>query len=139
MKALAVFVVLSLFISHAMAHEQDGIIVMDYGLENIYENEQRILALKQAEDSQDYGVIENLFYENDWVKIYNYTAYDVGTAQNKFLLGQSEQIGLQDFGLSFGYGIVFQVNPRHSVGYEYVSNFPYDRGQMIRIFWDYLF
>ena len=139
MRALVMYVMLSLYASGAMAHEQDGVIVMDPDLENMYENEQRALALKTMNDAQDYGIIENLFYENEHIKIYNYTAYEVDSAQSKFLLGQSDQIGVQDFGLSFGYGIAFRVQDRHSIGYEYLSNFPYDRGQMIRIFWNYLF
>ena len=124
MRALVMYIMLSLYASGAMAHEQNGVIVMDLDLENMYENEQRALALKTMNDAQDYGIIENLFYENEHIKIYNYTAYEVDSAQSKFLLGQSDQIGVQD---------------RHSIGYEYLSNFPYDRGQMIRIFWNYLF
>ncbi|MEG0915010.1 MAG: hypothetical protein RSG57_04585 [Christensenellaceae bacterium] len=34
-----------------------------------------------------------------------------------------------------GYGIEIKVNKRNKVGYEYLSNFPYDRGQLIRFFW----
>ena len=103
------------------------------------QQEQRALASKTAQDAQDYGLVENLFFENEIVKIYNYTAYETDGAKNKFLSGQSEQIGLQDFAVSFGYGMEFRVNQRHSVGYEYLSNFPYDRGQIIRLFWNYVF
>jgi len=129
MKALAVWVMLGLHAGAAAAQEPEGIVAMDAGLQDLYEQEQRMLASKTAQDAQDYGLIENLFFENEIVKIYNYT----------FLSGQSEQIGLQDFAVSFGYGMEFRVNPRHSIGYEYLSNFPYDRGQIIRLFWNYVF
>ncbi len=139
MKALAVWVMLGLSAGSAWAQEQDGIVVMDEGLQGLHEREQRALASKTAQDAQDYGLVENLFFENEIVKIYNYTAYETDGAKNKFLSGQSEQIGLQDFAVSFGYGMEFRVNQRHSVGYEYLSNFPYDRGQIIRLFWNYVF
>lgn len=139
MRVLMVFAVLSLAVSEVVAQEQEGMIRMDTGLENLYEQEQRAWALKVELAQQDYGLIENLFFENDIVKIYNYTAYDVGAAQHKFLSGQTELIGLQDFSISLGYGMEFRVHDDHSIGYEYLSNFPYDRGQMIRVFWNYLF
>lgn len=139
MKALAVWVILGLHAGAAAAQEPEGIVAMDAGLQDLYEQEQRMLASKTAQDAQDYGLIENLFFENEIVKIYNYTAYEADGAKNKFLSGQSEQIGLQDFAVSFGYGMEFRVNPRHSIGYEYLSNFPYDRGQIIRLFWNYVF
>ena len=123
----------------AFGQMQDGIIVMDESLENLTEREQRKLALNTENDQQEYGLLNHSFFENDLFEIYNYTAYETGAAQNKFLLGDAEHIGLQDFGISFGFGMKLRLSRRHSIGYEYLSNFPYDRGQIIRVYWNALF
>ncbi len=49
--------------------------------------------------------------------------------------GQTYDVGVDDFAVSFGYGMEFKLDPVNKVGYEYVSSFPYDRGQMVRFFW----
>ncbi|WP_374663042.1 hypothetical protein [Acinetobacter sp.] len=134
-QAWAVGVVLNCCSASAFSQMQDGIIVMDESLENPNGQEQQKLARNELEGQQDYAVLNHAFFENDVVKIYNYTAYEAGSAQNKFLLGHSEQIGLQDFGISFGFGLELRLNGRQSIGYEYLSNFPYDRGQIIRFYW----
>lgn len=43
--------------------------------------------------------------------------------------------GLNDLSISLGYGIVYQINQDNRIGYEYLSSFPFDRGQMVRLFW----
>lgn len=43
--------------------------------------------------------------------------------------------GLNDLSISLGYGIVYQINQDNRIGYENLSSFPFDRGQMVRLFW----
>lgn len=31
--------------------------------------------------------------------------------------------------------MVYQLNKNNRIGYEYLSSFPFDRGQLIRLFW----
>ena len=90
---------------------------------------------KYDEKQRDYSFINNNFYEDDVVRVYNNTAYSFDGAQNKFMAGQTHDVGVDDFAVSFGYGMEFKLDPINKVGYEYVSSFPYDRGQMVRFFW----
>lgn len=90
---------------------------------------------KFKEQQRDYSVWNQKLYENDYLRIYNHSLYQFDDAKNKMMAGQNENSNLQDLKLSFGYGMEFKLDKAHSVGYEYVSNFPYDRGQLIRIFW----
>lgn len=90
---------------------------------------------KYDEEQRDYSFINNNFYEDDVVRVYNNTAYSFDGAQNKFMSGQTYDVGVDDFAVSFGYGMEFKLDPVNKVGYEYVSSFPYDRGQMVRFFW----
>ncbi len=90
---------------------------------------------KYDEVQRDYSFINNNFYEDDVVRVYNNTAYSFDGAQNKFMSGQTYDVGVDDFAVSFGYGMEFKLDPVNKVGYEYVSSFPYDRGQMVRFFW----
>ena len=64
--------------------------------------------------------------------IYNYTAYDTGQLHSKSITGLTNHINIQDLSISVGYGVNYSVNPRLKIGYEYISSFPYDRGQLIR-------
>ncbi len=90
---------------------------------------------KYDEKQRDYSFINNNFYEDDVVRVYNNTAYSFDGAQNKFMSGQTYDVGVDDFAVSFGYGMEFKLDLVNKVGYEYVSSFPYDRGQMVRFFW----
>ncbi|MDY6467388.1 hypothetical protein SKM57_02150 [Acinetobacter faecalis] len=90
---------------------------------------------KYDEEHRDYSFINNNFYEDDVVRVYNNTAYSFDGAQNKFMSGQTYDVGVDDFAVSFGYGMEFKLDLVNKVGYEYVSSFPYDRGQMVRFFW----
>ncbi|MDY6449793.1 hypothetical protein SKM51_05525 [Acinetobacter faecalis] len=90
---------------------------------------------KYDEEQRDYSFINNNFYEDDVVRVYNNTAYSFDGAQNKFMSGQTYDVGVDDFAVSFGYGMEFKLDLVNKVGYEYVSSFPYDRGQMVRFFW----
>ncbi|MDP9803281.1 hypothetical protein J2W67_002689 [Acinetobacter calcoaceticus] len=101
--------------------------------------EQRRLAIEHDDEVNNYNVLKNEFYSNERWVIYNYTAYDTGQLQNKNINGLTNHINIQDLSISVGYGVNYSVNPRLKIGYEYISSFPYDRGQLIRFFTIYLF
>ena len=101
--------------------------------------EQRRLAIEHDDEVNNYNVLKNEFYSNERWAIYNYTAYDTGQLQNKNSNGLTNHINIQDLSISVGYGVNYSVNPRLKIGYEYISSFPYDRGQLIRFFTIYLF
>ncbi|MEQ1106839.1 hypothetical protein [Acinetobacter seifertii] len=101
--------------------------------------EQRWLAIEHDDEVNNYNVLKNEFYSNERWVIYNYTAYDTGQLQNKNSNGLTNHINIQDLSISVGYGVNYSVNPRLKIGYEYISSFPYDRGQLIRFFTIYLF
>lgn len=101
--------------------------------------EQRRLAIEHDDEVNNYNLLKNEFYSNERWVIYNYTAYDTGQLQNKNSNGLTNHINIQDLSISIGYGVNYSVNPRLKIGYEYISSFPYDRGQLIRFFTIYLF
>ncbi len=101
--------------------------------------EQRRLAIEHDDEVNNYNVLKNEFYSNERWVIYNYTAYDTGQLQNKNSNGFTNHINIQDLSISVGYGVNYSVNPKLKIGYEYISSFPYDRGQLIRFFTIYLF
>ncbi|QER41150.1 hypothetical protein F2A31_10370 [Acinetobacter suaedae] len=87
----------------------------------------------------DYSIMHNLFFQDERWRIYNYTAYQTNQFDYKMLTGDTQSISLDDFSISLGYGVVYQFNPSNRIGYEYLSSFPFDRGQLIRFFWLRLF
>lgn len=101
--------------------------------------EQRRLAIEHDDEVNNYNVLKNEFYSNERWVIYNYTAYDTGQLHSKSITGLTNHINIQDLSISVGYGVNYSVNPRLKIGYEYISSFPYDRGQLIRFFMIYLF
>jgi len=101
--------------------------------------EQRQLAIEHDDEVNNYNVLKNEFYSNERWVIYNYTAYDTGQLQNKNINGLTNHLNIQDLSISVGYGVNYSVNQRLKIGYEYISSFPYDRGQLIRFFTIYLF
>ncbi|ENW94513.1 hypothetical protein F903_02726 [Acinetobacter sp. NIPH 298] len=83
----------------------------------------------------DYSVLHNQFFQDERWRVYNYTAYQTNQFNQKMLTGDTTNLSLDDFSISLGYGIVYQLNQSNRIGYEYLSSFPYDRGQLIRFFW----
>lgn len=88
-----------------------------------------------VEETQDYSVMNNKLYENDRIKIYNNTLYEFSPLDQKMDTTQIVPNIANDLKFSIGYGMEYKIDKYRKVGYEYVSNFPYDRGQMIRFFW----
>ncbi|EEH69098.1 hypothetical protein HMP0015_1438 [Acinetobacter haemolyticus ATCC 19194] len=87
----------------------------------------------------DYSILHNMFFQDERWRIYNYTAYQTNQFNHKMLTGETQSLSLDDFSISLGYGIVYQFNSSNRIGYEYLSSFPFDRGQLIRFFWLRLF
>lgn len=97
--------------------------------------EQKHLAKQHDQDENNYKVLKNLIYNNDSIRIYNYTAYNTDDLKNKMTSGLPNYTQVNDLSISFGYGMSYQVDSVNRIGYEYISSFPYDRGQVIRFFW----
>jgi len=100
---------------------------------------QKHLAEQHDQEENDYEILKNPFYSNERINIYNYTAYNTDALKNKMINAGSEHISAHDLSISFGYGMTYKINADHKIGYEYISSFPYDRGQLIRIFWIWSF
>ena len=105
--------------------------VIDLGL-NL---EQQKLAQEHDHDVQNYNILLNQFYKSERIRIFNYTAFNSSDLKSRLGSGEFSVEGLQELTISFGYGMEFKINDRNRIGYEYLSSFPYDRGQLIRIFW----
>lgn len=97
------------------------------------------LAEQHEEEEKNYTLMNNDFYENEYIRVFNYTAYNVDSLSHKLGTGEFHSSDLDALSISFGYGVEIKVNKRNKIGYEYLSSFPYDRGQLIRIFWVRLF
>jgi hypothetical protein len=87
------------------------------------------------QEKTDYSILHNLFFQDDRWRVYNYTAYQTNQFNQKMLTGDTSNLSLDDFSISFGYGMVYQLNKNNRIGYEYLSSFPFDRGRLIRLFW----
>ena len=87
------------------------------------------------QEKTDYSILHNLFFQDDRWRVYNYTAYQTNQFNQKMLTGDTSNLSLDDFSISFGYGMVYQLNKNNRIGYEYLSSFPFDRGQLVRFFW----
>lgn len=87
------------------------------------------------QEKTDYSIVHNLFFQDDRWRVYNYTAYQTNQFNQKMLTGDTGNLSLDDFSISLGYGMVYQLNKNNRIGYEYLSSFPFDRGQLIRLFW----
>ena len=97
--------------------------------------EQKKLAEAHDMEMNDYSILNNGFYENDRVRIFNYTAYNVQQLKNTLLNPTNSNTSGNELVLSFGYGMELKINHLNKIGYEYISNFPYDRGQLLRLYW----
>lgn len=91
------------------------------------------------QNKTDYSILHNMFFQDERWRIYNYTAYQTNQFNHKMLTGETQSLSLDDFSISLGYGIVYQFNLSNRISYEYLSSFPFDRGQLIRFFWLRLF
>lgn len=97
--------------------------------------EQKKLAEEHEQELKNYSVLSNQFYEDERFKVFNYTAFTTDDFKNRVSAGQSVQQEVQGLNISVGYGMEFKINKTNRLGYEYLSSFPYDRGQMVRLYW----
>lgn len=100
---------------------------------------QKQLAEEYEQSLHDYSILNHKFYENESIRIFNYTAYNVQSIKNTFTAThEQQQVPATEpgLGISFGYGVELKLNPLNRIGYEYLSTFPYDRGQILRIYWN---
>lgn len=79
--------------------------------------------------------MSNQIYADERFKLFNYTAFTSDDFKNRISAGQSIHQEVQGLNISMGYGMEFKLNKNNTLGYEYLSSFPYDRGQMVRIYW----
>lgn len=96
---------------------------------------QKKLAEEHDKELNHYSILSNKFYEDERIKVFNYTAYDTQQLKNSLVNPQMTGAEANQLYLSFGYGMEFKINVLNKVGYEYLSSFPYDRGQLIRFYW----
>ena len=96
---------------------------------------QKKLAEQHEHELADYSILTNKFYENERIRVFNYTAYNAQQLKTSLLNPSNDNPASSELYLSFGYGIEFKINALNKVGYEYISSFPYDRGQLLRLFW----
>ena len=99
------------------------------------EDVQRELAQEHDQALMNYSILKNRFYENERIRVFNYSAYRVQQLKTSLLNPASTPMDADNFYISFGYGIEFKVDKFNKIGYEYISSFPYDRGQLLRFFW----
>ena len=97
--------------------------------------EQKKLAEEHDQEVMDYSILNNEFYENDRLRIFNYTAYNMQQLKNTLLNPTDSNTSGTELSISFGYGMEFKINALNKLGYEYISSFPYDRGQLLRLYW----
>ena len=120
-------------------------LLADEEIKNENNDKETLFEIQQKEEKQkieqyeieqrNYEILNHDFYENEKIRVYNNTIYQFENTENKMMSDQADILGLQDFAISFGYGTEFKLDDVNKVGYEYVSSFPYDRGQIIRLFW----
>ena len=99
------------------------------------EDVQRELAQEHDQALMNYSILKNRFYENERIRVFNYSAYSVQQLKTSLLNPASTPMDADNFYISFGYGIEFKVDKFNKIGYEYISSFPYDRCQLLRFFW----
>lgn len=97
--------------------------------------EQKKLAEEHEQELKNYSVLSNQIYADERFKLFNYTAFTSDDFKNRISAGQSIHQEVQGLNISMGYGMEFKLNKNNTLGYEYLSSFPYDRGQMVRIYW----
>lgn len=88
----------------------------------------------EDELQQEQSILDNDFYQDEDFRFYNHTQYSLDSVKDNYM-NSLTQTNMSDLSISLGYGMEFRVSRYQHIGYEYLSSFPYDRGQTIRIFW----
>ena len=92
-----------------------------------------ILDIEYDTQEKEYSTLSNQLYQTERFRVFNYMAYDSQQLSAQAKSGSLDNIS--QLSISFGYGVEFLVNSHNKIGYEYISSFPYDRGQLVRLFW----
>ena len=133
---IAYLCVLSFCLSSSVIFADDALFVEAEEISYFQLNEQqKQLAMQHEAMERDYQLLEHDFYTGERIRLFNHTAYQTQDLKAKATGASSGQIGLDDLSISFGYGLEYKVNKSQRIGYEYISTFPYDRGEMVRLFW----
>lgn len=94
------------------------------------------IAKKNEKEYSRFSVLNHQIFNNDKIRVFNFTAFDDHDLKNKLNIGHFSFSELNSIQITFGYGIEYLYDKGKAVGYEYLSAFPYDRGQLIRIYWN---
>ena len=81
------------------------------------------------------SIISHNLYETERLRFYNQTRYDISNVKDKYQQEGLAHISLSDISFSLGYGMEYKFTAEHSIGYEYLSSFPSNNTQSIRLFW----
>lgn len=92
-----------------------------------------ILDIEYDTQEKDYATLSNQLYQTERFRVFNYMAYDSQQLSAQAKSGSLDNIS--QLSISFGYGVEYLINSHNKIGYEYISSFPYDRGQLVRLFW----
>lgn len=111
-------------------------LVVSHKAEQDLNQEQKELAEKYEKQKQRYSLLQHKIFENDRIRIFNNTAFGAENLKNDIRAGHYDFNNLDQLEITMGYGIEFILDQENIVGYEYLSSFPYDRGQILRIFWN---
>ena len=100
---------------------------------------QTAIARQTEKENSRFSILSNQLFKSDKIRIFNFTAFDQNELKDRLGLGNLDLSDLSNIQITFGYGIEYQYQPGKAIGYEYLSAFPYDRGQLVRIFWNQKF
>ena len=101
--------------------------------------EQTRIAKETEEELRRYEVLSHQLYAGERIRFFNFTAFSQKELKNKLGTGSFHLDDIQNLNITLGYGMEYYLQPTVSIGYEYLSSFPYDRGQLVRVFWNYIF
>lgn len=101
--------------------------------------EQTRIAKQIEEEYKSFDIISHQIYANERIRFFNFTAFSQKDLKNKLGTGSFHLDDIQNLNITLGYGMEYYIKPTVTIGYEYLSSFPYDRGQLVRVFWNYIF
>lgn len=128
-----------------MLEEKKGL--LSVSVEDFTEENQAYLEFQNMQEESNHAyngedtlfdsrsALTNKIYKNDKITIYNNTQYNLDDVKQKYQLGHLQHVSISDLSISLGYGIEYQFKPQQWIGYEYLSAFPQDYGQSVRLFW----
>ena len=107
-------------------------------IEDLNSEQTKIAELNEKEYSR-FDVLTHSIFQSERIKFFNFTAFDRNELKNKLDTGHFDLSNLEQLSITFGYGVEYLLKENQTIGYEFLSSFPYDRGRLIRIFWNQTF